>query len=475
MRSSSFLTRTTTTSTHSLSTTTAESKISPFASQQLVILHSSSNNRNDQIIVSGGMGGDYAGLAATFSSKSGELISVPQHLIPSSMIEWGDIPSCLEVLTSEDYDTKDDDDELKVQPSHPPPPLLRTMITVLPEVGCGIDNLEVIKTSETLFHQDVSDHRLECWKYDSYGHCLVREEVKVVVVADRLRQSRTNQQHILDVETIFQVVDDSDMIEKEEMNNNINNNNSNIEENDTTSSSKQPRPHRIRISFSLDFTKSLTKVLSNIVTIHVERQYSLESTRGIRWTGLSYNSGGLDARTVMKTIGKGIMYGDVFGVKRMGKGGNYGSSSSSSRRQDPWLFPHHNITMVEDNEDGETSILEGLWTKTLIHPRATTSTSDGIEVYRTKQDFEQVETSTMVTIRLPQNILLRYGSDSSSPDNMSWKIEVSHIDTIAREGKIHLQRRVVLRSFDQQILLKQAGQKERLGDVSHWVEHKILN
>ncbi len=93
-----------------------------------------------------------------------------------------------------------------------------------------------------------------------YGHRSEREEVKVVVVvADRHHRSRTSQPHILDVETIFQVVDDSDTLEKEE-----------LDENDTTSS-KQPRPRRIRISFSLDFTKSSTEVLSNIVTIHVEQ------------------------------------------------------------------------------------------------------------------------------------------------------------------------------------------------------------
>ncbi len=422
-------------------------------------------------MIVGMLGGDYAGLAATFSSKSGELIPVPHHLIPSSMVEWGDIPSCLEVLTSEDWnvdndvvengtarssgdDTRDDDDddddddeEQQPQPKRHPP-LLRTMITVLPEVGCGLDNMEVTKASET-FNQDLSD-RLECWQY-YYGHRSERE----VVVADHHRP-HTNQQHIQDVETIFQIVDAA--AEDEEISKN------DIEENDTS----KPRPRRIRISFSLDFTNSSTEVLSNIVKIHVERQYSSESTRGTRWTGSSYNSGGLDAQTVMKTIGKGIMYGDVFGVKRMGKVGDYGS-----RRRDPWLFPNSNITMVEDNEDGEISILEGLWTKTSIHPQATSTSEDRIEVYRTKQDFEQVETSTMATIRLPQNILLRYGSDSSSPDNISWKIEVSHIDTITREGKIHLQRRVVLRSFDHKELVKQAGQKERLGDVSHWVEHKV--
>jgi hypothetical protein len=58
---------------------------------------------------------------------------------------------------------------------------------------------------------------------------------------------------------------------------------------------------------------------------------------------------------------------------------------------------------MEKDEDCEMSILEGMWTKT------TTTDADAEEVHRTKQDFEPMNTSTMVTIRLPQNILLRYG------------------------------------------------------------------
>ncbi len=54
---------------------------------------------------SGGiLGGDYAGLHATFSSVCpGELVPVPERLVPPSMVEWGAIPPCLETLTSEDY------------------------------------------------------------------------------------------------------------------------------------------------------------------------------------------------------------------------------------------------------------------------------------------------------------------------------------------------------------------------------------
>ena len=70
---------------------------------------------------SGGiLGGDFAGLHATFASVCpGELVPVPERLVPPSMVEWGAIPHCLETLTSEDWiaavavddDESDDDDE----------------------------------------------------------------------------------------------------------------------------------------------------------------------------------------------------------------------------------------------------------------------------------------------------------------------------------------------------------------------------
>ena len=432
---------------------------------------SSSSDQND-ILTSNIVGGDYAGLFATFSSKTGELISVPHHLIPASMLEWGDIPSCLESLTSEDWNVivvndddesgiiGDNDDDICNEEQQPKQQqqLVRTMITVLPEVGCGIDNLEVTKTSATY-----SD-RLECWKYDDHGHHSLEREV---MVADQYR--RTNRQHtILDVETIFQV--DSDTMKDGKESNN------NSEEDGIP----KPRPHRIRISFSLDFTKltnngessndSCNFLLSDIITLRVERRYSSQSTQGTIWSGPSCNSGGLDARTVMNTIGKGIVYGDVFGVKRMGRRGAKGS-----RRQDPWVFPNRNNIMAKD-EDGDMSILEGLWTKAEIYPRAT-SVDAWIKVHRTNQEFEPMESSTLVTVRLPQNVLLKCERCLPSSDNTSlWNIEVSHIESVTKaNGTIHLQRRGVSRSFDLKKFDSQLGLKERLGNVSYWVERKILN
>eukprot|EP00956_Cyclotella_meneghiniana_P037281 scaffold136414_cov60-Cyclotella_meneghiniana.AAC.3 len=208
------------------------------------------------------IGGDYAGFSANFCAKSGELIPVPEHLVPESMLEWGDIPSHLEVLTSEN----ESGENVLVT---------RTTITVLPEVGCGIDNLETIKKENTL----VSDN--------TQWQLYVPDEKKQIASIDQLKSA-----HQVELETIFQTA-------AEEV----------TDENGKTIT----YPRRIRISFAVD--KS-TRSLTSDISIQVERQLSEKSSSGIKWTGEQHNSGGLDARTVVNDIGNDIVYGDVFSVKK---------------------------------------------------------------------------------------------------------------------------------------------------------------
>lgn len=73
---------------------------------------------------------DYAGLSATFDIDNGTLQAVPENLVPESLLEWGQAPICLETLTTEAVDQYGRG--------------VRTTLTVLPETGCGVDNLEVI-------------------------------------------------------------------------------------------------------------------------------------------------------------------------------------------------------------------------------------------------------------------------------------------------------------------------------------------
>jgi len=80
-------------------------------------------------------GGDYAGLSATFSAATGDLIPVPEYLVPDALLEWGQGPSCLEVIVSEDFENDK---------------LTRQTVTVVPDVGCGIDNLDTMKDEQVI-------------------------------------------------------------------------------------------------------------------------------------------------------------------------------------------------------------------------------------------------------------------------------------------------------------------------------------
>jgi hypothetical protein len=81
------------------------------------------------------LGGDFAGQAATFNPADGSLIDIPDYLIPKALIEWGQAPKCLEVLVSEDINDES---------------LVRNTVTVLPDTGCSIDNLETVKVTDDI-------------------------------------------------------------------------------------------------------------------------------------------------------------------------------------------------------------------------------------------------------------------------------------------------------------------------------------
>jgi hypothetical protein len=62
----------------------------------------------------------------------GTHIPIPEFYVPQALLEWGQAPSALEVIVSENEDDT------------------RHVLTVLPETGCGLDNLEVLQRRETL-------------------------------------------------------------------------------------------------------------------------------------------------------------------------------------------------------------------------------------------------------------------------------------------------------------------------------------
>jgi len=116
------------------------------------------------------LGGDYAGQSATFSSIDGKLIPVPEHYVPESMVEWGQVPSCLEVIVSEDLHSSisatgtgtNTNTNTSTSASSNPRVLERNTVTVMPEVGCGLDNLDTIKNKDEIpissYHTFELDH-----------------------------------------------------------------------------------------------------------------------------------------------------------------------------------------------------------------------------------------------------------------------------------------------------------------------------
>ena len=84
------------------------------------------------------LGGDFAGLTATFDPGDGSFIPVPQHLVPEELLEWGQEPRCLEVLVSEELRSEENGEDT----------MARTTVTVLPATGCAVDNLETVKVED---------------------------------------------------------------------------------------------------------------------------------------------------------------------------------------------------------------------------------------------------------------------------------------------------------------------------------------
>ncbi|KAL7432230.1 hypothetical protein ACHAXM_003068, partial [Skeletonema potamos] len=146
------------------------------------------------------------------------------------------------------------------------------------------------------------------------------------------------------------------------------------------------------------------------ITINIERLVSTTSTKGTRWSGPQSNSGGLDARSVRSTIGRDIVYGDVFGVKRVKSG------------EDVWTVT------IDDNDDDDAAVRN----------------KDAVIEGGKKTTAKEEEEDDYYSIRLPQNILVQFYNCNKESSTQSWSIELSHLDVI--DSKLY--KRSVLRSFD---------------------------
>jgi len=199
-------------------------------------------------------GGDYAGHIATFSQTTGKLIPVPDYYVPETLIEWGMIPSSFELLTSEDIAFPGDNDENL-------PQLNRVGIRVIPETGCGVDNLDTLVKKDS-----ISISSLET--FDSHG-----------TASSILRSDDTNTKFVL--ETIFAPTTSLPPSEIR-----------NTEQDQGGDSILK----RIRVSLTIESLPQLS--LAAPIEVIVERQTSIVSSEGKVVDG-----GGLTGSAVYQLIG----------------------------------------------------------------------------------------------------------------------------------------------------------------------------
>jgi hypothetical protein len=108
----------------------AHRKISSRCIQKMAIHSANEQSTKSNVVVTGA----FAGLTATFT-PTGSLIPIPEHLIPKELIEWGQAPSCLEIIVSERFQ------ETTIE---------RQTISIYPAIGCAVDNLHTSKAKESI-------------------------------------------------------------------------------------------------------------------------------------------------------------------------------------------------------------------------------------------------------------------------------------------------------------------------------------
>ncbi|CAB9508665.1 expressed unknown protein [Seminavis robusta] len=207
--------------------------------------------RHDSICV----GGDFAGLKATFSPKDGALIPIPEYLVPEALLEWGQEPSSLEVLVSEEEEEETEQSGLKE----------RQTICVLPAIGCGVDNLETQKTQQ--------EFSTETTSYSKPSDSTLTLDTTTTLPSGK--EGRVHQ-----TETLFSL----------------------------------PDSHRVRISLNLQVLpndSAFSYQIQSPIVMYLERQTNTTSNRGTRADG-----GGLDGRTVSTLLGDWLRLAHNFGKNK---------------------------------------------------------------------------------------------------------------------------------------------------------------
>lgn len=279
-------------------------------------------------------GGDFIGLSATFDT-AGNLIPVPEYLIPESLVEWGQAPTCLEVITSE---TSGPDEESYWN---------RQVLTIYPETGCAIDNLEVKKTQE-----QVEDCRI--WKN-------AEETVRVLSVALPNHRQR--------IEVSFGATVD------------------------------EAKDHRVRVGINLQHvsdaklvsdrdaplptSRSSWLVVAPIQIIR-ERQLDKSSSEGTRADG-----GGLDGRSVSTWLGDNLKHSYKFAeqiVETPWKPLTVNVETAEDEQFSELLLPTNitiSYTSTVSNEDGLILRIGHVFEETRRHVVKVAVEADGIAISKT--------------------------------------------------------------------------------------------
>ncbi|KAG7349459.1 hypothetical protein IV203_012056 [Nitzschia inconspicua] len=201
------------------------------------------------------LGGDFAGLAATFDPGDGSFIPIPEYLIPPSLLEWGQEPKCLEVLVSEEIN----EDETS---------MMRITTTVLPDTGCSVDNLETIKAADEIDLESQWSCRIE-----EQGE--IQEEGATTVVG--LQYPLQDDSNELRVETIFGL------------------------------EAEDGKQYRMRVAIDVVPSPPDTFGIQSPMVLTLERRTNAVSSGGTIGDG-----GGLDGRTVSMLLGERLSGSKTF-------------------------------------------------------------------------------------------------------------------------------------------------------------------
>ena len=273
------------------------------------------------------LGGDHAGYHAEFSAKDGSLLPIPSRFVPDELIMWGQSPKCWEVLISEglgsDLDSivrsKSNSNVDSNSNSDSKTSFQRNTTTVLPGVGCGLDSLDTIVSTEVY-------HWNNCWEANETNENESSSESSTSCTSDNdnaiLRVWYDETEGVAILDALLSTQSEEDAITPA------------VATSDTTTSSSTTtttktfrletlfalptKDHRLRVTMDVSATcqsnnKGYRYELSSSrpIRTHWERRYDVmaENDSSLRILSSNFNddlNGHLDAGTVFGLIGEDL-------------------------------------------------------------------------------------------------------------------------------------------------------------------------